>query len=126
MVSAVFNPKDHSFHHYISGSDGIPYTGEIGSFAQTADGIIWAATELSGLLRIEPSTGAISAYRHDEEKEDTLVSGRLSNLTTDRNGDLWITSENSGISRYSPEEDLVRNYVNSEEDPSSLSSNINV
>ena len=119
-----FNPKDHSFHHYISGSDGIPYTGEIGSFAQTADGIIWAATELSGLLRIEPSTGAISAYRHDEEKEDTLVSGRLSNLTTDRNGDLWITSENSGISRYSPGEDLVRNYVNSEEDPSSLSSNI--
>jgi ligand-binding sensor domain-containing protein len=119
-----FNPKDQSFHHYISGSDGIPYTGEIGSFAQTSDGIIWAATQLSGLLRIEPSTGAISTYSHEEGKEATLVPGRLSNLIADRNDDLWITSENSGISRYSPGEDLVRNYINSEEDPSSLSSNI--
>ena len=119
-----FNPTERSFHHYISGSDGIPYTGDIGSFAQTSDGVIWAATQLSGLLRIESSTGELSVLSHEEGKEGTLVSGRLSKLIADRNGDIWVTSENSGISRYSPAEDLVRNYVNSEEDPTSLSSNI--
>ena len=119
-----FNPSDHSFYHYISGSDGIPYTGEIGSFAQTADGMIWAATQLSGLLRIEPATEAVSALRHEEGKKDTLVSGRLTNLIVDRTGDIWITSENSGISRYNPNDNVVQNYVYSDEDPNSLSSNI--
>ena len=119
-----FNPKDQSFHHYIAGSDGIPYTGEIGSFTQTPDGFIWAATELSGLLRIEPSTGIISVYTHEEGKEGTFVPGRLSNLTTDRSGDIWITSESSGISRYSPNDNEAKNYVNSAEDIGSLSSNI--
>ncbi len=119
-----FNPTDHSFHHYISGSDGIPHTGDVGSFAQTSDGTIWAATQLSGLLRIEPSTDIVTVYRHEEGNESTIVPGRLTNLIVDRNDDVWITSENSGISRYNPNENIARNYVNSDGEPNSLSSNI--
>jgi len=118
-----FSPQTRSFHHYISGTDGIPYTGEIRGFTQTPDGTIWAATQSIGLLRIEPSTGQVIAYTHKNGKADSIVEGWLYNLITDRNGNIWIGSANAGVSRYNPKEDLALNFVHSDTDVNSLSSN---
>ena len=119
-----FDPKDRSFHHFVSGSDGIPYTGEISSFAQTPDGFIWAATQSTGLLKIDPTTGKVEIRAHKEGKKKALVSGGLTHLITDRNGDIWVSSDNSGISRYDPQTDVAENYVHIDGDYSSLSSDL--
>ena len=118
-----FNPKDGAFHHFVAGSDGIPYTGEISGFAQTPDGFIWAASESSGLLRIEPATGKIQIHVHEEGNENTIIGGWLSHLIVDQSGDVWVSSENSGISRYNPRKNLATSYVHDAADYGSLSSN---
>ncbi|MEZ5572018.1 MAG: two-component regulator propeller domain-containing protein [Halioglobus sp.] len=59
-----FSPKERTFQHYISGTNEIPYIGTIGSFTQTPDGSIWATTQSIGLLKIEPTTGSVSAHSH--------------------------------------------------------------
>lgn len=118
-----FNPTERSFHHYISGSDEIPYTGEIRGFTQTSDGAIWAATQFSGLVRIEPSSGRVNVYAHEAGKAGSIVAGLLYKLITDRNGNIWIAYADGGVSRYNPREDFALNFFHSDTDIHSISSN---
>lgn len=120
---SVFNPRNFSFHHYISGSTNIPYMGDVKDFTQTTDGSIWIATELTGMLRILPSTGHVDVYTHKIGDPSSIVSGRLYRLLTDRNGYIWISSENAGISKYNPTTNTSTNFAYSEFDLNSLSSN---
>ncbi len=117
-----FNPADHSFHHYIAGTDTIPYTGEVRGFTQTPDGAIWAATQLSGLLQIEATSSQVTIHDHRNGESDALVAGSLYRVITDRSGNVWIASENSGVSRYNPRGNVTLNFVHSDDDIRSLSS----
>ncbi|RLA49736.1 MAG: hypothetical protein DRR42_15045 [Gammaproteobacteria bacterium] len=120
---SAFNSAKRSFHHYISGSDDIPYLGEVTDFTQTSDGTIWAATETSGLLRIDPNTHRVKAHTYDENKPDTIVSNSLSRIISDKNEDIWITSRDAGVSVYNPQTNTAINFAHSETDTTSLSSN---
>ncbi len=117
-----FNPKDRTFHHYVAGSHNIPFTGTIGSFTETADGAIWAATQNTGLLRLEPASGQVTVRTHDAKKANSIVSNWLYGVIADREGNLWITSADGGVSRYNPIEDFATNFTHSEANTSSLSS----
>lgn len=118
-----FNPRNRSFHHYVSGSNGVPFTGDVKDFTQTLDGAIWVATESHGMLRLEPSTGKIDSITHIAENSDSIVTGRLYRLITDMNGNIWISSDNGGVSRYNPTANVATNFTHSELDRSSISSN---
>lgn len=118
-----FDPKSLAFHHYISGSPDIPFMGEVKDFTQTPDRAIWVATETNGMLRVQPSTGQVDAFIHNEEKSDSIVSGRLYRLLTDTKGNIWISSDNGGISRYNPKTNTSTNFTHSDSDNHSLSSN---
>jgi len=117
-----FNAIDHTFHHYVSGSNNIPFTGTIGSFTQTADGAIWAATQNTGLLRLEPSTGLVTVRTHDVARANSIASNWLLGVLTDREGYLWIASADGGVSRYNPAEDIATNFTHSDTNVNSLSS----
>ncbi len=116
-----FNPKDRTFHHYVSGSYNIPFTGTIGSFTQTADGAIWAATQSTGLLRLDPSTEQVTVRTHDAKKPNSIASNWLYGIITDRDGNIWIASANHGVSRYNPIDDIATNFRHSETNINSLS-----
>ncbi len=116
-----FNPQERTFHHYVSGTTNFPYTGEVNGFTESPDGVIWAATQSSGLLRINPSDGSISA--HAPHSESTGIMW-LDHIISDRNGNIWATSVDEGVIRFQPSKDLITTFRYSETDLSSLSSDI--
>lgn len=118
-----FNPRELKFHHYVSGTANIPIMGEATDFTQSDDGAIWIATESSGIIRLDVSSGHIEIHSHDPENPDSIVSGRLYNLLTDRSGNIWIASEQSGISRFNTVTGKATNYTHSQIDTNSLASN---
>tara|TARA_R110002049_G_scaffold114812_17_gene266202 strand:- start:4410 stop:8909 length:4500 start_codon:yes stop_codon:yes gene_type:complete len=118
-----FDPQELKFHHYVSGSANIPFTGRISSFTQTPDGKIWAATQETGLIGIEIDTGEISIHSHKADDEDTISSNWVWSITTDREGLIWVATADSGVSRFDPTTNKSRNFKNIESDASSLSSN---
>jgi signal transduction histidine kinase/ligand-binding sensor domain-containing protein/CheY-like chemotaxis protein/HPt (histidine-containing phosphotransfer) domain-containing protein len=118
-----FNPRNRTFHHYVAGSDSIPFTGTINSFTQTPDGNIWAATQSVGLLQIEPRSGQVKVHSHNLEKAGSIVSNWLYGITTDNEGSIWIASADGGVSRFDPIENFATNFVHSDSNIDSLSSN---
>lgn len=60
------------------------------SFAQAADGAVWAATE-NGLVRWQD--GAVRRY----QQADGLPTNRLRALAFDREGTLWIATSGGGL-----------------------------
>jgi len=120
---STFDPIKRNFRHYISGSNDIPYMGEIRDFTQTPDGALWAATQTVGLLRIAPSDHELSIYAHEKDKPGSIVSNSLYRIITDKQGNIWIASNDAGVSYYNPKEDFAVNFSHSESDTTSLSSN---
>ena len=118
-----FDPVERSFHHYVSGSAHIPFTGRVSSFTQTPDGSIWAATQETGLIEIEPSTGQVNVHRHIPGDPTTISSNWLWSITTDQTGKIWIASADTGVIRFDPTTHESTNYFHSNTDTSSLSSN---
>lgn len=118
-----FNPKNRTFHHFISGDNDIPLTGEVTGFTQSSDGDIWAATELSGLLRIYPREGTVRQIQHTPDSKTSILPGAPYRITADIDGNIWIAFKESGVSRFDPRSETSSNFVHDEFDPTSLSSN---
>jgi signal transduction histidine kinase/ligand-binding sensor domain-containing protein/CheY-like chemotaxis protein/HPt (histidine-containing phosphotransfer) domain-containing protein len=118
-----FSPREKSFHHYVSGSNNIPYVGTISSFTQTSDGVIWAATQTAGLLRIDPASGRVSVHSHDPLRESSIGSNWLYAIIADRNDKIWIASADAGVIRYDPVKEVAINFKHAMHDIDSLSSN---
>ncbi len=117
-----FNPRDRTFHHYVSGSQNMPITGTIGGFTQTPDATIWAATEKAGLLKIEPQDGSMTTLRHNPDDSNSIPSDWLIDLTTSDDGKIWLASANAGASLYDPNYNIATNFKHLESDIHSLSS----
>ncbi len=120
---SVYNHASQSFTHYISNSIDIPYLGEVSGFTQSPDGSIWAATQSSGLLHIEPTSHRISVYSHKPGDDSTISSNSLARVTTDRQGRVWLASRESGVSIFDPKTKKAINFQHSTLDNASLSSN---
>ena len=120
---STFNPINHSFHHYVYGSEELPYLGEVNDFAQTPDGAIWVATQSNGLLRMDAESQEITAHMHDVGNPSSLPSNSIGRVITDREGRLWVGSREAGVSVYNPETGSAANYSHSDTDIHSLSSN---
>jgi signal transduction histidine kinase/ligand-binding sensor domain-containing protein/CheY-like chemotaxis protein/HPt (histidine-containing phosphotransfer) domain-containing protein len=120
---SAFNPEKNTFTHYISNAVDAPYLGEVRAFTQTPDGVLWAATQNSGLIRIDPLTHKITVNTHDDAQPDSLVSNSIKSITSDKHGNIWVASKDAGVSVYNPITKTSKNYNNSDNDASSLSSN---
>ena len=118
-----FNPTDRSFHHYISGNGNIPYTGEIGSFTETPDGTIWAATESTGLLKVNPQQNQVRIISKGKSDPGISILGGIHRIITDRSGYIWLASLNAGIAKFDPRTESATFFQHSMADQSSLSSN---
>lgn len=119
---SVFDPRTSTFQHFVSGSAGIPYLGQVKDFTQTPDGSIWIATELSGMLQIDPVSKQLEVHAHSPLNSTSVVAGRLYKLLATDDGYIWISSENNGISRYNRESRKAVNFRHSLSNPASLSS----
>ena len=85
-------------------------------------GFIWIGTRLSGLDRLDPSTGRFTHFRHDKKNNNTLSSDTIRALLEDREGILWIGTDN-GLNKYDPKTGLFQHYNYDPNDSYSLSCN---
>jgi len=117
-----FDPKTLTFHHYISNSSEIPYLGEVLDFAQSNDGAIWAATQSSGLIRLDPISLEISSYTIFTEQYDLAKPAALTKVISAKDGKLWIASRELGIAILDINTGQAMAFRNNESDSYSLSS----
>lgn len=61
-------------------------------------GVLWIATRDRGVLRYEPSTGALTHYQHDRDRT-SLASDDVRALFLDRAGNLWLGTRGGGADR---------------------------
>ena len=63
-------------------------------------GQVWIATRDEGLNRLDPVTGEVTRFAHDESRTTSLGSNQnLYGLLEDRDGSIWV-STSAGVDRY--------------------------
>lgn len=75
--------------------------GEIKSFAQDKQRNIWIVRKNMGLIVYNPNNNKFTSYRHDRNKDGSLVNDHVNVVFTDRNGIVWIGTSH-GISILDP------------------------
>lgn len=118
-----FNPLDKSFRHYISGSKDIPYLGEVLDFTQTHDGAVWAATQSSGLIRIDIVSLEISVHENIFPSILSEKAAAITKVISSKSGLIWIASRESGISKFDPSSGSVQIFQHDDSDNTSIASN---
>ena len=86
------------------------------------NGFIWIGTRLSGLDRLDPTTGHFTHFRHDPKNSNTISSDIIRTLLEDREGMLWIGTD-SGLNKYDPQTGVFRHFNYNPNDSHSLSCN---
>jgi len=70
----------------------------VNAFVEDTDGIIWAATQASGLLRWDAAHNRFVAYGHKASDPNSLVDNQVLAVFQDRSGTLWAGAT-AGVSR---------------------------
>ena len=68
-------------------------------------GALWVGTWGGGLARLDPDTGEVAYYDHD----NGLPSDAIFSILEDEEGRLWLSTGN-GLSRFDPRTETFRNY----------------
>ncbi len=74
----------------------------VASLYQSRKGIIWAGT-MSGLLRLDPTTGAWDHWEHDANKPASLAVNMIFSICADPDdpaGILWLGTNGGGLNRF--------------------------
>jgi ligand-binding sensor domain-containing protein/signal transduction histidine kinase len=67
-------------------------TSDIISITQDPAGALWLGTSGQGLYRLDPASGALRAYQHDETDPASLSNDVVQHLLVDHTGTLWVTT----------------------------------
>jgi PAS domain S-box-containing protein len=78
----------------------------IAAIVEAPDAALWIGlggygVDGAGVDRLDPRTGAITHFKHDEAAPDSLSNDRVMDLAADEAGDLWISTYVSGLNRMS-------------------------
>ena len=122
---SVFTPSTEKFRHYTPSSIGLPYLGEVNSFTQTPDSIIWAASISTGLIKIKNNESLVASRVNinNPSKKSTAESEPIFKVLADSNGDIWSLTPSSGIIKYSPKNNSTHRFTASSENETSILSN---
>lgn len=95
-------------------------TASVKSMAQDHQGRVWFAT-WAGLLRWDPPSGEVRAFRHDADDPNSLSSDQLTNVHVDRQGTVWVGADSDGLNRYRPESGDFQRYFDPQQGLSTIS-----
>ena len=102
---ARLDPDGSSFHGFDFGTLANGSTrAVVFSIAEDPDGKLWIGTFRSGLLQIDPKTGAVEQYAREMERLDGIPSDRINAVYVDGNGAVWAGSP-LGLHQFDPAND---------------------
>jgi signal transduction histidine kinase/ligand-binding sensor domain-containing protein/CheY-like chemotaxis protein/HPt (histidine-containing phosphotransfer) domain-containing protein len=119
---SAFNPSTKNFKHYVSRSNDLPYFGEVLSISEDDGGNIWLATQTSGLVKIQPSTGQHSIHNDLFKESTSNINAALTKVIWSKEGELWVTSRESGVAKFDPKSNAITVFNSINDDGSTLSS----
>ncbi|WP_242917830.1 sensor histidine kinase [Pontibacter liquoris] len=127
----LFHPETGTFTHYqydpanaASISDN-----KVRALYQDRQGSIWVGTgspweskpEEGGLNRFNPKTGTFTRYKHDPNKNNTLVSNWVRAIYEDKSGTFWVGTHGDGLHRMDREKGTFERLPYDAAHPSKLS-----
>jgi ligand-binding sensor domain-containing protein/signal transduction histidine kinase len=121
----------HSLYYYDRQQDRfVPY-GPLVSHDITAihicdNDLIWAATERSGLQRIDVENGEITSFLHKPDNPNSISTNRTTSIVQDKKGRIWVGSQFEGVNRMEiqPDGDVTfKRYLNEPGRPRVLENN---
>ncbi len=83
-------------------------------------GILWVATWVNGLDRLDPATGKFTHFKHDPNDPGSLSDDYVRTILEDHEGVLWIGTH-GGLDKYDPRTGKFQHYRNDPNDTNSLS-----
>ncbi len=118
---SCFNLDSETFTNYLSQKEGQALSNEIvTSMVKSGDGLLWVGT-LDGLNLLNPRTGEVKIFRHDEERSGSLLHNTVRCLLLDGEARLWVGSY-GGLDLYRPESGDFRHFRAETDSPGSLPS----
>ncbi|WP_316798382.1 two-component regulator propeller domain-containing protein [Pedobacter frigidisoli] len=93
----------------------------IRSIKRSPGGDFWFATEESGLIRYQLTTGSIKIYQHQEKNKNSIASDLVRAIAFDQHQRLWLGGINGGLDLFNPATETFRHYENEPGNISSLS-----
>lgn len=66
------------------------------------DGNVWIATALTGVQKLNPKTGKITDFHHDENNPDSISFNHVKSLLYDSSGRLWAGTYGGGLNILDP------------------------
>lgn len=115
-----YDPIKSAFRHYISGRGGIPTTGEINSFAEGDNGVIWATTQKAGLLAFDITAEKVSQRHYPGKQKNDYW---LYKVIKDSKGNIWYGSEEHGLTQLNPHTGTSKTYTHNSDQLNSIASN---
>ncbi|AYA37402.1 hypothetical protein D3Y59_10265 [Hymenobacter oligotrophus] len=112
-----FDPRPNAFAQPIP----LRVTGSVWAIAEDARRNLWFGSEALGLHRLEPRTGRITTYRHNENDPESLPEDFIRALLPDRDGRLWVGTQSQGLACLDPATGRFRRFRHNPADPTSLS-----
>ena len=64
-------------------------------------GVVWIGTRKAGLVRLEPRDGKVTAFRHRDGDDASLVDDAVFAIATAQDGALWVGTD-KGVDRLDP------------------------
>jgi signal transduction histidine kinase/ligand-binding sensor domain-containing protein/DNA-binding response OmpR family regulator len=71
------------------------------SLAEDRSGAVWVSTR-SELMRLDPSTGVFTYFRHDPQNLESMNSDLPTEVYRDRSDVIWVGTNGYGINTYDP------------------------
>ncbi len=85
------------------------------------DGMLWIATQNSGVNRFDPHTETFSHYRHDPANPNSLGGDAIFSIFQDRTGNFWFGGAGfSGLTRFDPIRQIFTRYYSEPDSPDGL------
>lgn len=63
---------------------------KIVALCEDRNGIIWVATQNTGLYQFDRKTEQFKAFQHDEKDENSIISNNINTVFEDRDGRIWV------------------------------------
>ena len=84
-------------------------------------GNIWIGTYGDGIMKLSPSTGAITTLQYDPDDEYSISSNIINTMIKDNSGKLWVGTIGGGLNVLDPIGDRFMSFQNDPENIDSIS-----
>ncbi len=96
---------------------------ELRSVTEDAAGVVWVGTFGGGLDSLDPATGAIRRYLHDDSNPDSIAANLVRCVLADRAGAIWVGTQGSGLDRFDPATGRFAHFRHDPAEPGTIASN---